>query len=423
MLKQIVKLRATAKLSQFISKISTATVEKGLMGDLLNGAYYGSTALPNTLSEVNINVRNAETINAFYACLRVKAETMAAIKTCVNHHDGNKKQRALDHQVDYLLSEEPNATTSAYNFWYSMQLIEDLWGNAFAEIKTNKGEVDSVHLLPAWEVSIIELANGSLVYQHKGRMIASRSILHFKQNSLDGKTGRSIVRIQKEQLGLAKKQENYAAKMVGSKPTAVFEGGEHLNSTTAQEAAQSFAENIKKGVIPVAFGGLKYKDILRSAGDIQLFEMKGATTSEILGMFRMPASKIGIYSREKGGTYNTVEQQNINFVQDVVLPMVAQKENECNIKLFTKEEKKQYKTYFDLGDILKADLKTQTEHLMNGWTKGIYNANEVREKLNINPIIGEHGERYYVQGAQIPVEMINEFYKGKKPQTQTNEAA
>ena len=212
---------------------------------------------------------------------------------------------------------------------------------------------------------------------------------------------------------MAKKQENYAAKMVGSKPPSVFEGGEGLTSETATAAAQSFAEQVKKGIIPIAYGGLKYKNIMMSAGDLQLFEMKGITTADIYGMFRMPQSKGGNYSREAGATYNNVEQANINFVQDVVIPSTTQKENECNIKLFRKDEIGTHEVYFDLSDLLKADLKTQAEFYDKAWGKGWYNANEIRRKFGDNPIDEKHGKRYYIQAAYVPVEKIDAFYESK----------
>jgi HK97 family phage portal protein len=202
---------------------------------------------------------------------------------------------------------------------------------------------------------------------------------------------------------------------VGAKPPSVFEGGEGLNHETAQKAAESFAEQVKKGIIPIAFGGLKYKNIMMSAGDLQLFEMKGITTADIYGMFRMPQSKGGNYSREAGATYNNVEQQNINFVQDVVIPSTSQKENECNIKLLRRDEYETHNIYFDLSELLKADLKTMTEHLKEGWGRGWYSANKVLQKLGENPIEGKHGDRFYVQAGFIPADKVDQFLDKKEP--------
>lgn len=387
-----------------------------MIGEFIkNSGYYSHVATANTLSDVHISAGNAESISAFYTCVRIKSETMEIVNTYLESYEGKNKKRATDHRIDYLLSTQPNSQTNACTFWGTTQLIEDIWGNAYAEIKRAGGNVISLHILPAWEVEVVKDHNtGKIWYYHNGRQIPSRNILHFKQNSNDGVNGRSLISLQKEKLGIAKKQENYAAKMVGSKPPAVFEGGEGLNQQTAQGAAESFAEQIKKGIIPIAYGGLKYKNIMMPAGDIQLFEMMGATAQGIYEMFRMPMSKGGKYGREEGGTYNTVEQQNINFVQDVVMPMIAQKVNECNIKLFTRPEREKYKVYFDLTDLLKSDLKTLTDHLKEGWTRGWYTANEVREKLNENPIEGPHGDRHYVQAGFIPADKVDEFINSKQ---------
>ena len=129
-------------------------------------------------------------------------------------------------------------------------------------------------------------------------------------------------------------------------------------------------------------------------------------------MMRMPASKAGNYSREAGATYNNVEQQNINFVQDVVIPSVTQKENECNLKLFNRDEYEEYSVYFDLSELIKADLKTQAEVYDKAWGKGAVNKNEMRKAVfGLNPVPG--GERFYVQAGYIPEEKIDAFYDGK----------
>lgn len=410
-----------ATIGSFLNKVQSASIEKSLIGDFIrNSGYYTNLATANTLSDVHISTGNAETIGAFFTCLRIKAETMASIHTYVQFYDGTKKSRDKGHSVDYLLSMKPNSQTNAWTFWYTMELIENIWGDSYAEIKRNRGLITSIHIMPAWEVEVKEVKEtGAIWYTHKGRTLPARNVLHFKQNSIDGKKGRSIVSIQREQLGLAKKQENYAARTVGSNPPSLFEGGEGLDAQSAQKVAESFGDQVKKGITPIAWGGLKFKNVMMPAGDLQLFEMKGVTTADIYAMFRMPQSKGGNYSREAGATYNNVEQQNINFVQDVVIPSITQKENECNVKLFTREESKTHQVYFDLSELLKADLKTLTEHLKEGWGRGWYSANKVLEKLNENPIDDKHGDRHYVQAGFIPTDRVDEFLNSKqKPESQ-----
>lgn len=374
--------------------------------------YPGLIGGSNTTSDVHISTGNAETIAAFFTCLRIKAETAASINTYVHKLEDQKTLRDKNHPIDYLLSAKPNRLMNAWSFWYTMQYLEDLWGNSYAEIKRSRGEVYALDLLPSWDV-IPKMVDNSIFYDYKGRIIPARNMIHFKQNSLDGLVGRSIISLQRDQLGLAKKQENYAAKSVGNKPPMLFEDGQNLDSKTVAEMSQAFQDHVKKGIPPVLWGGLKFRNVLMPAGDLQLFEMKGVTTADIYAMFRMPQSKGGNYSRESGATFNNVEQQNINFVQDVVIPSVTQKENECNVKLFTREEYSQYQVHFDLSDLMKSDLKTQAEFYDKAWSKGWYSADEIRKKFGDNPIGDEHGRRYYVQGAFIPVDKIDQFYENK----------
>lgn len=415
-------MQEPSRLNKLINKITPGFVKKSLLSIPQNwSTYYFGTLNSNTNSGVSINQYNAETVTALYNCLRVRAETRATIKTMVMRYEGDTKTRAITHPVDYLVSMKSNNEVNAYNFWFTMSWLEDVWGNFYAYIEKDASSVPrQLHILEPWEVEVRrDKEDGSIWYKYGDKIYPSRNILHTKQNSLDGIIGRSIISINREKIGLAKKQENYAANSVGEKPYGIFTSDEAtLSEEQMMKIAKNFKEHVKKGLIPFLSHGSKFQNMMMPAGDIELFNMMNITKQDIYSMFRIPSNKSGDYSREAGGTYNNVEQQNINFVQDVVMPMISQVENECNCKLFTRSAAQRFRVEFDLSDLLRADLKTEKEFFESMLTRGVMSRNEVRQRKGLNPInpeVDPNGDRYFIQAGFIPADRVDDFLDQGKP--------
>lgn len=408
--------------AQIVKSLTPKFVKSAILGQISNyPEMYGGLA--NTLSNVSVTPRNAETISAFATCIRVKAETAAVIETGLHRIEGDKTYRERENPLDYLLSVKPDEIMNAYDYWYTSQVNEDTWGNAYSYIdRTIAGRPGAIILWNPWEVVVDQLqSDRSIWYVKQGeKPKPQRDVLHFKQNSRDGLVGRSIVSIGKETLGLAKKQEQYAAKVFGEKPQAVFEDGANLSAEQALKIAEGFKDHVKRGITPMVWGGLKYKPILIPPGDAQYIESIQSTKADVYGMFRIPPFKMQTYSRESGATYANVEQQNIAFVSDVVMPSVRSKEVECNTKLLSRKDHGKYKVEFDISELLKADLKTEKEYIESMLTRGVISRNEARKMRRMNPIdpkIDPNGDRNFIQAGFVPADRIDDFINNAKPET------
>lgn len=374
--------------------------------------------LSNTSAGVNITTRNAENITAVFTCLRVRAETMATIRTLVYKIDGDKSILAVNHPAYKLVSTQPAEELNDYNFWYVQQVLEDTWGNSYTYIqRSDDGKPSEFIIWYPWEVEVLQDEKTRKVwYKHpsKRKPIPARDVLHFFQNSKNGITGRSIISLNKETLGLAKKHENYAATVFGEKPPAVFEGETTVTGDQALQISKTFKEHVAKGLTPWIMGA-KYKSVLLPPGDAEFIESRQFTKSDIYGMFRIPPYKLQNYSREAGATYSNVEQQNISFVSDVVMPAARAKESECNMKLFLEREKGEYSVQFDLKELLRGDMKTEKEWTESMLTRGVINRNEARKRLGLNPV--DDGDRFFIQAGFIPVDRVDDFLNKEKPKT------
>lgn len=369
-----------------------------------------------------VNTSIAETITAYYICLKIKAETFASINTGVYRLDGDRMIRDMSNPIDYLLSIKPNDIQNAYDWWYATQWLEDLHGNSYSIINRDRsGRPGELTLMDPTEVNVRrEDKTGGIYYLYKGKTYADYEVLHFKQNTINGLTGRSDVKMNAETFTQSKVQDAYAKNTFGKKPQGILEDGENLSSEDAQQLAENFVRHVKKGIPPLIYGGLKYKSFAIPPGDAQYIESRQFTKAEICAIKRIPLSMIQDYSRQAGATYNNVGEQKASFYTDVILPGCRSKELEMLTKLISRANHRKLRIKFDHSELMRADPKTMAEVVDKLLTKGVINRNEARAELGKNPIDPNHdanGDKYFVQAGFVWTDQLEEFYSSKNGQT------
>jgi len=102
-------------------------------------------------------------------------------------------------------------------------------------------------------------------------------------------------------------------------------------------------------------------------------------------------------------THNNIEHQSLEFVMYSLLPYITKWEKAITWKLFTRHEREQgYYAKFNLSGLLRGDYKSRQEGLAIQRQNGVINADEWREMEEMNPIGGESGSAYLVNGNMIP---------------------
>src|SRR5690606_30529384 len=108
----------------------------------------------NDAGEV-VTERNALQNATVFTCVNVRGNTVASLPCNVIKEEGNKKRVLVDHPGYYLISQEPNSYMSAANFWKTVLLHADVWGNAFAHInRDSRLRPASFDIWNPWEVTI-----------------------------------------------------------------------------------------------------------------------------------------------------------------------------------------------------------------------------------------------------------------------------
>src|SRR5215469_15306896 len=100
-----------------------------------------------TASGETVNETNALKIITVYRCVRYIAEAIASLPFEVWEHSTNGREKAVNHDLFYLMTVEPNPEMSAFTFKENFAGCLALTGNAYAQIERNRWQ-DVVALWP-----------------------------------------------------------------------------------------------------------------------------------------------------------------------------------------------------------------------------------------------------------------------------------
>jgi HK97 family phage portal protein len=315
-------------------------------------------------------------------------------------------------------SPDPDRGVTAYDYWVSVGMQLATWGNSYSIIDRNgfTSEANRILLTIPGDWQIKEDTNGVITYKHTSLGIFNvDDIIHFKINSWEGVVGLSPISTNRETMGLAIKQHNYAGKVYGSKPPGYLTAEGTLSPESKKNLKESWTdmtEGDNLGGTPVLSGGLKYQAIMIPPDDAQYIESRKMTKEEIYGIFRIPPTFAQDYEHTP---YNTSEQQDLTFMKYTITPYLRNIEQELEIKLLpvaNRTSAKPLQIRFNIESLLRADFQTRTEGYRVLINNGVLSANDVRQLENMNPIEG--GDRYYMPMNMVPIDKIDDLFKDEE---------
>jgi HK97 family phage portal protein len=363
----------------------------------------------NFSSEI-VTERRAHGIATVYTCINVRSQTLASLPiNVIRETEKGDKDILVDHPVYYPLAHQPNSYMSSANMFLTSMIHSDSWGNSYIGINRNgRGEVRSFDMIQPWDVDEIKVMNGNAFYKVRGEVYNSRDILHFRWFSYDGLNGISPIRNHQMTMGKAVKSERYSAYALGKTPPMIlsYEG----NQTPEQKAEnqKTWEKDLMTGKTPILSGRWDVKQLMLNPVDIQYVQSEALTDRKIYGIFRIPPVFAQDFER---ATFTNAEQSDLIFAKHTITPIVRMIEQECNMKLFSEREKKNTYMKFNLNGLLRGDTKARAEFYNKMRNIGAMNANEIRSLEDMNAYEG--GDIYTVQGANVPIDQLREFYSSK----------
>lgn len=361
----------------------------------------------------------------YFACMKVLSEAIGKLPLkLLKYNERNGVETARKHQIYNILHARPNPYMTASTFWSTVEYNRNHYGNAYVWIQ-GAGKDMKLWILPSTDVEVwyddakILADQPDLYYLYSGGggyRFGSEEILHFKSsNTLDGIIGVSVQDQLKMTIGGAVKSQKMLNRMYESGFTAkaVLQYTGDLNDENVK-AFVSGIENYAKGglseediknIIPIPLGS-QLTPLNVKLGDNQFIEVKQYTALQIASAFGIKPYQIGDYTKS---SYASAEAQQLSFYVDTLLYIIKQYEEEITYKLLSQEEIDDgYHFKFNVGVILRADLKTQVETLVKAINGGLYKANEARALMDLEAEDG--GDTLLVNGTSIPINMIGLQY-------------
>jgi len=259
-----------------------------------------------------------------------------------------------------------------------------------------------------------------LVDDDEGRKtLELRDVFHLKGLGFDGLVGYSPIHMHREAIGMGLAAERFGAAFYGndSRPGGALVHPSKL-SDTARSNLKSEFEGIHRGSsnswrVAVFEEGLEWKTFSVPQNDAQYIETRKFQINEVARIYRLPLNKLGDWEHAH---FNNVEQQNIQFVTDGILPWVCKWEQEANWKLFGRNTMGKRFSKMNVDALLRGDIKTRYDSYAVARTHGWLSANDVRELEDMNPIPNkQNGDLYFVQANMTPSQKALDEPKTPEP--------
>lgn len=366
-----------------------------------------------------VSKRQAIKIAAVYTCLNILGETFGSLPFDVKQDTAKGRITRKDHPVYKLIHDRPNPFTNAFDFWSTTVKLIKGWGNSYARIQRMNGDPVALWLVHPSDVQIIK-SQSAIFYKiiSTGEILNHTEILHFKNFSLDGIIGLSAIDENRVTVGHAKKLKEYNSSLVGNRPYGYLSAESPPKDTNqlsnvkkmwSGDKSQSPIE--KAGDIPLLYGGVKFNPLTLPADAVAYIESADLTEQEIYGILRVPPTLGQNYKR---ATFSNAEQQDLVFSKYSLATRTGI-EQECNAKLFREDNydsNEPFYVKFNLKGILAGDIKTRKEFYTSMITLGVFSQNIVLDLEDMERFEG--GDRRYIQGAMVPLDLIDEFVKKGK---------
>jgi HK97 family phage portal protein len=377
---------------------------------------YGSTYsffFGGTASGKTVNERTAMQTTAVYACVRILAETIASLPLNVYRSTDNGKEKATDHQLYYLLHDEPNPEMTSFVFRETLMSHLLLWGNAYAQIiRDGRGKVLALYPLLPDRMTVDRTTDGRLYYEYRKDtgyvILRPEDILHIPGLGFDGLVGYSPIAMAKNAIGMAIATEEYGSKFFanGASPGGVLEHpGVVKDPARIRESWNAVYQGSGNAHrIAVLEEGMKFQSIGIPPEQAQFLETRKFQTEEICRIFRVPPHLVANLDK---ATFSNIEHQSISFVVHTIRPWLVRLEQGMNKALLSPSEKGQYFVGFVVDGLLRGDYSSRMQGYAVGIQNGFLSPNDVRALENMNTI--EHGDIYAMNGNMLKLEDVGAY--------------
>lgn len=359
-------------------------------------------------SGATVNEATALGVPAIWQAVNAISGTIAHLPFHLFKTEDGQKEKAKTDPLYRIIHDQTNDvhTSFAFRKWLVSRLL--LQGRAYALIvRTKTQKVSSLVPLKVADVTVTEaLVNGRLErsYRYKNQIFKAADILDFVVTPTDdGSDHYDPIKINRNAIGSIIAVEAYCATLFanGGVPPLKLQspvGSPQANERASEQidASLRYGATSKRKILPMPVG-FDLTPIGFDPAQQQMIELKKFQISEVSRIFNIASAMLHDLST---GTYSNVEQQNLNFAQQTISPLVKLIEQEMNAKLFGARNTKN-SVEFDLNGLLRGAFAERMSGLATSIQNAIRTPNEVRSLDNLPPLEG--GDELMIQGATVPI--------------------
>ena len=365
-----------------------------------------------------INNKNALSISTVYDCIRIISEDLAKLPMPVIQNINGLREPRPEHTLHSVLNWQPNPEMSAMSFRNTIIGHAVGWGNGYAEkVRDANGDIIELWIITPDRIKPKRDQNGTLYYEFReddGTLtpVSSDKIFHVPGFGYDGVQGYNVVQIARESLGLAKAAEMFGAKFFGNgaKASLALTFPESLTEKAYANLKRSTEKQIggdnQHRILLVEEGG-KVETMSLSQKDSQYLETREFSLEEICRWFRVNPHKVADLRR---ATFSNIEHQNIDHVNDTLMPWFIRVEQAVHNQLFSiADQDAGYYVKHNANALLRGDSESRSKFYKNAINDGWATRNEVRAWEDMNPLPGldEPLVPLNMRGVNDPVEAGN----------------
>lgn len=358
-------------------------------------------------SGVAVNEKTALAHMGWLACIRLLSGSVATQPKHVFKKTGNRNKKvATDHPAHRLISKRPNSFQNAFQFYYFMITTLLNWGNFYAYISRNSF-YEPVALIPVKPHKMrVKMENMKKVFYYNGKRFTNNDFIHIYNLSLDGLVGINPIKYAGQSIGIGlageKMQSSYFGKGLHAGGIVTLpENQKGLMGSTEEEADEymdalrtSFQKMYQNGSetwhrMMFLEPGFDFKQFELNFETAKIIETRKMSIADIARVNGVPLHKLMELDK---ATFNNVEQLNIEYTQDGVMPLTKNIESEFNAKLLKESEQADYFTRFNLDGLMRGDIKSRYEAYSIALGKtgpGFMSPDEIRDKEDFGEIDSE----------------------------------
>lgn len=369
----------------------------------------------------SVTVDRALTMDAVLACVRVLADSVAALPLRVYlRTPGGALSEQWSRPVSRLLRDEPNPEMSAADVWGMVTAHLNLYGNAYLGKTLAGGVVSALWPIHPERVRVGRERGVKVFYVRSEdgateRRHTAADVIHIRGLGLDGLTGFSPIEMARVSIGAGLAMDTYQSGFWrnDATPRGTLNVAGKLSETAAERLSNRwrslFGGPRNAGKVPVLEEGLTFTPISVSSQAAEFVESRRMTGQQVCRVFRVPPEMVGMDSGNSL-TYSTVEGQGIHFERYSIRPWITRIEQALNRDrdLFPTEGRGVF-CEFDTQSLLRADLRTRYEAYARGLTpaSAFLTPNEVRrwERLPADPMFDRPSDSPGDQAATTPEEV------------------